>query len=161
MIDIDSLLLDRVFQPTADRLGADLSCFGLARLCLVSAAVMQFVVLAVDLQNDVDLVRRWLAVGITLLALVGAQQARHVIARAERQSQPGAMNVRRITMRWQRAAWLALMLWATAVALGQPTGANLAVCAASAAWLSCIYFLSCSPSPPMRRFSRTAHAFAR
>lgn len=161
MLDVDSLLLDRLFQPASDRFGSDSSCFGLARVCLVAAAGLQFVVLAVDLQNDADLFRRVLAVGITVLALAGAQQARHTIARAERQSRPGAMNIRRITMRWQRAAWLAITLWAAAVAIGQPNGGNLAVVAASMAWLSCIYFLSCSPSPPMVRAGRPAHAFAR
>ncbi len=159
--DIDSVLIDRVFQPAADRLAAWASCFGLARVCLVGAALFQFVVLANDLQADDDGLRRALAGGITILALVGADQGRHVIKRAERQSRSGMMNIRRMTMRWQRVAWVVINVWAISMALGQPTGANVAVCLASMAWGSCIYFISCSPSPPVVRRTSRVLAFAR
>jgi len=160
-LDIDSVLIDRLFQPASDRMAAQTSCFGLARLSLLGAVLLQFVVLANDLQADGDALRRLLAGGITILALVGADRGRYVIARAERQAQPGTMNIRRITMRWQRVAWLVITVWAASVALGQPNRANVAVCFASMAWLSCIYFTSCSPSPPVLRRTSDTLVFAR
>lgn len=160
MTDIDGVLLDRLFQPAADRLSERTSCFGLARLCLAAAVALQFVVLACDLEVEGDMVRRVMAVGITALALAGAQQGQVVIRHAERQARPGLMNVRRITMRWQRNAWLVISAWACTIAVGQVSAANVAVCAASLAWLSCIYFLSCSPSPPPARVARGVFAFA-
>lgn len=159
-VDVDNLLLDRVFQPAADRAAQWASCFALSRASLALALLLQLAVLALDLSVEGDPLRRYMALGITALALVGGQQAMTGITRAERQARPGAMNVRRITMRWQRLAWLAIALWAATVAAGSRTGANAGVCAACLAWLSCIYFLSCTASPPRVRISRRAYAYA-
>ena len=149
--DIDTLLLDRVFQPAADRLSIGTNCFGLARLALLAAVLLQTIVLAADLLIFADPVMRALAGGITLLAFAGADQARGMIARVERQTRTGVMNVRRITLRRQRMAWLAVSLGSGATALARLDGATICAGLASLSWLAVIYFVSCSPAPP--RFS--------
>ena len=41
MPDIDALLIDKLWQPLADRLGDRLSCFDLARLSLNAAIALE------------------------------------------------------------------------------------------------------------------------
>ena len=156
--DIDNLLLDRLFQPLTDRAAGWITCFGLARASLTAAVLLQFVVLVIDLSGFEDPLHRVLAVGVTVIALFGAQQTRTLIARAERQTRVGTMNVRRITMRWQRLAWLGVTMWAAATGLSAGA-AGLGVCGASLAWLGLIYFVSCTPAPPRwRRAPAAAYA---
>lgn len=157
--DIDTLLLDQVFQPVADQLNDWATCFGLARLSLAAAVALQTAVLAFDIQTCSDPAMLGVAVGATLLAYLGADQARALIARVERQSRPGVMNLRRVTLRWQRMAWVTV---ATCCAGSSLSSMELgAVCGglASLSWVAAVYFLSCSPKPPAARsFQRCALA---
>ncbi len=157
-IDVDGFLLDRVFQPAADRLAETASCFTMARLSLLGAVMLQTIVLCGDLVLFADPVMRMLAGGITVLAFFGADRGRVLIARAERASRSGTLNVRRITLRWQRMAWLAIGLWSVATSCTKPDAATLGLAVASLFWLATIYFVSCSPAPPTRRVARHSEA---
>lgn len=160
-IDLDAILLDHVYQPCADRLAEWTSCFGLARGAMVLACEAQALTLFWDAVRDVSPVNLLFCTLIAALMLFGAKQAWSLIRRAERQSRSGAMNVRRITLRWQRMAWLGVSVCCTAA-----VGLNFDIRAAFTvlscmSWVSLIYFVSCTPRPPaMRRFSRLAGAFS-
>lgn len=149
--DVDSLLLDRLFQPFVDRAADWITCFGMARISLAFAVLLQFVVLIIDLSSMEDAMTRLVAGSVTVLALFGAKQAWALVERTERQARPGGMNLRRITLRWQRLAWLAVTSWAVATGLSGGDGVGMAICGASLAWVSLIYFVSCTPAPPPRR----------
>ncbi len=158
--DVDTLLLDRVFQPLADRGSSATTCFGLARLALATAVALQTMVLVDDLLLFADPFTRALAGAIAVLAFVGADQGRRMISRVERQSRSGLMNIRRITLRGQRWAWLAITGWTVATACMRQDTATAHVGLSSLAWLAAIYFASCTPKPPgltHQRRRSTAH----
>ena len=159
--DVDTLLLDRVFQPVADGLNDWTTCFGLARVSLAAGIALQTAVLAFDIQTYSDPAILILAVGATLLAYFGADQARGLIARVERQSRPGVMNVRRITLRWQRMAWLTVAACCAGSSLASLDLGSVCAGLATLSWVAVVYFLSCSPKPPAaRRFRHYALAGA-
>lgn len=156
-LDVDTLLLDRVFQPVVNECADLLSSFALARASLVLALLLDTAALAWTLGNAVPLISALLA-GATLATFVGAQQLRTEIDRAERQSRPGLMNVRRVTMRLLRCSFLFTGGLGAVVAL-QPdaTVACACVCIGNLFWLATSHFLSCSAAPPSYR---RAPAFA-
>lgn len=149
--DIDSLLLDRVFQPITDRATDVVTCFALARVSLTAALMVQTAALAWILATAHSLLLPMLAVTGCLATYVGAQQMRAQITRAERQVRPGMMNVRRVTMRMMRTAQLTGVFGAAALALlpGADVGCSCML-AANLCWLCSGYFLSCSTSHPAR-----------
>ena len=102
-----------------------------------------------------------LAIGAALVTYSGAQQMRSQITLAERQSRPGLMNVRRVTMRLFRAAFLSVMFGSGLLVL--LPGADMAcVCvfAGNLLWLATGYFISCSSAAPTQSFRRRSPAFA-
>ncbi len=152
-VDPDFLLLDRVFQPAADRMAAWATPFDLARLSLITVIVLHTVVLAWDLARLSDPLLLALVTGGTLIGYRAASQLRRQIARAERRSRPGMMNAQRVLLRSFRLAWLGL---APACAVLEISSAHRSVdlcnAALSACWLATVYFASCSPSPVVRTF---------
>lgn len=154
-VDPDFLLLDRVFQPAVDRMAAWATCFDLARLCLITVIVLHTVVLAWDLALLSDPLLLALVTGGTLIGYRAASQLLGTIARAERQSRPGTMNVQRVLLRSFRLAWLGLAAASAALLLSSALHpVDLCNVALSVSWLATAYFASCSPSPPVVRTSR-------
>lgn len=160
-IDLDAILLDRVFQPCADRLAGWTTCFGLARGALVLACESQALTLFWDAIRDGSGNNLLLSGMIAMLTLFGAQQAWSLIKRIERQSRSGGMNVRRITLRGQRMTWLGVSACCSAV-LGMDADIRaLFTILACIAWVALIYFVSCTPRPPaLRQSNRLAGAFS-
>ncbi|MBV9750215.1 MAG: hypothetical protein JO157_15520 [Acetobacteraceae bacterium] len=154
-IDPDFLLLDRVFQPAVDRVAAWATPFDLARLVLIAVIVLHTVVLASDLAVLADPLLLALVTGGTLVAYRAASQMRRQIARAERQSRPGMMNMQRVLLRPFRMAWLGLAAASAALAFASAVcPVDLCDVALSVCWLVTAYLVSCSPSPPARRTVR-------
>ncbi len=154
-MDPDFLLLDRVFQPAADRMAAWATPFDLARLFLITVIVLHTVVLAWDLALLGDPLLLALVTGGTLIAYRAASQMRGQIARAERQSRPGVMNMQRVLLRPFRLAWLGLAAASAALALSSALRpVDLCSVALSVGWLATAYLASCSPSPPVLRTAR-------
>ena len=145
--DIDRFLLDKLFQPVAERAAPWGDCFGLARLALAGAVLLQAAVLALDLMIFAEPVARGLAGGIAALAFYAAGQTRTLIAKTARQSRPGLPNVRRISLRWQRTAWLATSVWSGAAAAVQGDAASICAGLTCLCWLAVLYLVSCSPMP--------------
>ena len=155
--DADFLLLDRVFQPVADRMAAWATCFDLARATLIAVIVLHTAVLAWNLTLLTNPLLLALATGGTLAGYGAASQLRGQVARAERRCRPGMMNVQRVTMRPFRVAWLGFA--AVSAALAFVSGlrpVDLCAAALSLAWLATVYFASCSPSQPRARTFRWA-----
>ncbi len=152
-IDIDAVLLDRVFQPCANRFAGVSTCFGLSRVALVLACESQALTLFWDATGDRSGFNLALCLAVATLTLYGGYQGWQLIKRVERQSRSGGMNVRRITLRGQRLAWIGVC--ALCVATLSPHADVRAVFAivACAAWVAVIYFVSCTPSPPAQRHS--------
>ena len=160
-VDVDAILLDRVFQPCADRLAAWTSCFGLARGALVLACESQTLTLFWDAVRDASGVNLVLSGMIAVLTLFGAQQAWGLIKRAERQSRSGSMNIRRVTLRWQRMTWLGVSACCSATLSPHADIRAVFTILACAAWVALIYFVSCTPRPPaLQRSDRLAGAFS-
>lgn len=160
-IDLDTWLLDRVFQPLVDHAADWASNFHLARGALVSGIVLSTVALAWTLTVAIAPVVSVLAIGATLATYVGAQQLRTQITRAERQSRPGLMNIRRVTMRFLRSSLLSATFGSLVLVL--LPGADLGcvwVLAGCICWLATSHFISCSPSPPTRTVRRASPVFA-
>jgi hypothetical protein len=148
IIDVDTILLDHVFQPCADRLATWTTCFGLARAALILACESQTLTLFWDAVLDVSGVNLTLSGFIAVLTLVGAHRAWGLIKRVERQSRSGGMNVRRVTLRQQRMTWLGIAAVCSAMLC---THADIRVIfniVACIAWVALIYFVSCTPPPP-------------
>jgi hypothetical protein len=157
--DADLILLDRVFQPVADRAAGWATCFDLARAALVAVIALHTAVLAWDFVLLTDPALLALVAGGTVFGIREATRLWRQVAGAERRSRPGLMNVQRVTLRQFRVLWLAIV--AAAAALGLYAGlravdlCNVALCAA---WLAAAYFASCSPAPPPARASGWAMA---
>lgn len=156
-VDLDLLVLDRVFQPIVDRAAAWATCFGLARIVLLAVIVLHTVVLAWDLSLLTDPLLLALVTGGTLLGYRGASQLRGQIARAERRCRPGVMNIQRVTLRPFRVIWLAVMAASAALAVSSALRpVDLCSFGLSVAWFATTYLASCSPSPPHARSFRWA-----
>jgi hypothetical protein len=154
-VDPDFLLLDRVFQPAVDRMAAWATPFDLARLSLVAVIVLHTVVLAWALALLGDPLLLALVTGGTLIGYRAASQLRGQIARAERQSRPGMMNVQRVLLRSFRLAWLALAAGSATLVLSSALRpVDLCNFALGVCWLATVYLASCSPSPPVARTFR-------
>jgi hypothetical protein len=151
-VDPDFLLLDRVFQPAVDRMAAWATCFDLARLSLIAVIVLHTVVLAWDLALLSEPLLLALVTGGTLIGFRAASQLLGKIARAERQSRPGMMNIQRVLLRSFRLAWLGFAAASAALLLSSALRpVDLCNVALSVCWLATVYFASCSPSPPVVR----------
>ncbi len=158
-MDVDTWLLERTFQPIADRLEPLLDCFGLARLSLAAAVVLQTAVLACDFSTFSDPLRITIAVGAAVLAYGGADAARAMIGRAARGARRGTMNVYRITLRPQRLAWLLVAPGAVAFLLPEGGLRSAFQIGAALGWVAVVYFASCTPAPPRAAFGRFSPAF--
>ncbi len=160
-VDIDAVLLDRVFQPCADRVAEWTNCFGLARGALVLACEAQALTLFWDAVHDASGVDLALCAMIGALTFYGARQAWNLIKRVERQSRSGGMNVRRVTLRHQRLTWLGVSTCCAAILSIDADIRSAATILACAAWVALIYFVSCTPRPPaLRQANRLAGAFS-
>ena len=152
-VDPDAVLLEHVFQPCADRLVGWTTCFGLARGALVLACESQALTLFWDAVRDPTSVNLVLSGLVAALTLWGARQAWGLIKRTERQSRSGCMNVQRIALRGQRLSWLGVGICCTAALSTQfdiRAAFNILACLA---WVALIYFVSCTPRPPLMRHS--------
>lgn len=154
-VDPDTLLLDRVFQPAADRAAGWATCFDLARASLLAVLVLQTSVFAWNLVCLDDPLMLMLVTGGTLIGYGAASQMLRQVERAERQSRPGMMNRNRVLLRPFRLLWLAI---ATASAALLVTSAlrpmDLCNTAVTMAWVTTVYFCSCAASPPRVRQAR-------
>lgn len=160
-VDVDAILLDRVFQPCADHLAEWTTCFGLARGALVLACESQALTLFWDAVRDSSAVNVMLSGMVAMLTLFGARQAWGLIQRVERQSRSGGMNVRRVTLRQQRMTWLGLSASCSALlCIHADIRAAFAI-VSCVAWVALIYFISCTPRPPaLRHSNRLASALS-
>ncbi len=148
-IDLDTVLLDRVFQPLADRVCDRASCFDLARVALAGVVALQCVVLArqvgtgaggaaLGLVAMASLVQFW-AVGRVLRQILGA----------ERRARPGMMNVARVTLRPFRTVWLLVAMGSACLLTGLHQGAaSLCPVAANLLWVAAVYLMSCVSRAP-------------
>ena len=150
-VDIDTVLLDRVFQPCVNVAAGMMSCFALARAALAVAVEAQTLVLFWDAIDKASAFSMAFSAFAAVLTLVGAQQAWKTIARAERQARSGTMNTRRMTLRGQRMTWLFVCLGCAAVLI--PNGDIRAAfqILGCVAWIALVYFISCEAVPPARR----------
>ncbi len=154
-IDVDAVLLDRVFQPVADALGDRCSCFDLARGALSGVVVLQTVVLA----RQMGLGPGDAALGLVAVASVVQYWAVSLvlrqIRRAERRTRPGMMNVGRITLRPFRVVWLLVAAGSACLLSGMHGGAmSLCPAAANAFWVAAVYLMSCVARSPSARVGR-------
>lgn len=95
------------------------------------------------------------------LTLFGGYQAWQLIKRVERQSRSGGMNLRRITLRGQRLAWLGVCAFCTATLSPHADIRAVFAIVACIAWVAVVYFVSCTPMPPAQRQSfRMSAAFS-
>ena len=151
-VDPDTLLLDRVFQPAVDRAAGWASCFDLARISLIAVLVLQTIVFAWHLAQRDDPLTLALITGGTLVGYWAASQMRRQVARAERQSRPGMMNIHRVLLRPFRLLWLGIGAVTIAVLVASSLSpADLGDAGLTAAWITTVYFCSCAPSPPRVR----------
>ena len=160
-IDVDAVLLDRVFQPCANSCAAVATCFGLARTSMVIACESQALTLFWDAARDASGFNLMMCVTVAALTLYGGYQAWQLIRRIERQSRSGGMNVRRITLRGQRMSWLGVCALCTATLSPHADIRSVFAIVACIAWVAVVYFVSCTPMPPAQRQSfRMSAAFS-
>ena len=154
-VDPDTLLLDRVFQPAADRAAEWATCFDLARASLLAVLMLQTGVFAWNLACLSDPLMLMLITGGTLIGYNAASQMLRQVARAERQSRPGMMNRNRVLLRPFRLLWLGLATASTALlATSALRPVDLCNVALTIAWVTTVYFCSCAASPPRVRQAR-------
>ena len=150
-VDIDSILLDRVFQPWVNVAARMMSCFALARASLALAVEAQMLTLLWDAIAKATAFSVGFSAFAAVLTLVGAQQAWKMIARAERQARSGTMNFRRMTLRGQRVTWLGVCFGCAAILIPHGDIRAAFQILGCAAWIALVYFISCEPVPPARR----------
>lgn len=155
-LDPDILLLDRVFQPAADRAAGWATCFDLTRTCLLAVLVLQTSVFAWNLARLDDPLMLMLNTGGVLIGYGAASQMGRRIARAERQSRPGMMNGHRVLLRSVRLLWLGIAIAAGAILVtSTPKPVDLCTVTMILAWVAATYFCSCAVAPPRVRRARS------
>jgi len=133
-IDVDTMLLDRVFQPAADGACAWASCFDLARSALAGVALLQTVVLAHGMSLGPDTAGLGLMATASVIQYWAVGLVLRQIRRAERQTRSGMMNLARITLHGGTVSLC-------------PAGANVL-------WVVAVYLMSCVASSPSVRVGR-------
>jgi hypothetical protein len=159
--DIDSFLLDRVFQPVVNTAADWIDCFGLARMALISAVAMQTAILAWCLSRIPDPMQVTMVAAGTVAEYVAAQMLRAQISRLSRQARPGMMNIARITYRPLRLVWvgfaaIAGVFWLT-------SDFRLVDClnfGVGALWVMTVYLMCCVSRPPRQRIVIGSRALA-
>ena len=154
-IDVDTMLLDRVFQPAADGACAWASCFDLARSALAGVALLQTVVLAHGMSLGPDTAGLGLMATASVIQYWAVGLVLRQIRRAERQTRSGMMNLVRITLRPFRIVWL-LVAASSACLLTGLHGGTVSLCPAGAnvLWVVAVYLMSCVASSPSVRVGR-------
>jgi peptidoglycan biosynthesis protein MviN/MurJ (putative lipid II flippase) len=159
--DVDSFLLDNVFQPAADAVSDWLDCFDLARVSLISALGVQTALLAWCLSRMPDPVQLAMVAAGTMAEYVAAQMLLGQIRRLRRQTRPGMMNIARITYRPLRLVWVAFAAAGTLFWLSSEFRIidflNLGV---GFLWVLTVYFMCCAARPPRQRIRIGSRAFA-
>jgi hypothetical protein len=150
---IDDTLIERVFQPLADlitdRIGLDRLC--IVRFCLDAASIAWILSQAGALTRAVTQWEPGLALGRTLLLLLGLvalSSLRGVFGRVRGR---GGANPLRVTMLPHRCVVLALMAARLLALAGFAGVADLAMLAFAACAL---YLGACATRPPLRRRNR-------
>ncbi len=153
--DLDTVLLDRVFQPAADGMSDRVSCFDLARVALAGVVVLQTVVLARQAGAGPDAAALGLVTAASLIQYWAVGQVLGQIRRAERRARPGMMNVARVTLRPFRMVWLLVAAGSACLLTGLHGGiASLCPAAANLLWVAAVYLMSCVARAPAARVGR-------
>ena len=154
-VDVDTVLLDRVFQRATDAICEWVSCFDLARSALGGVILVQSVILLCDLGAGLPAPRLAIVVVATLIQFGAAGAVRRQIGRVERQARPGLMNVARITLRPFRMVWLLVAAGSACLLSGMNPGPFWAWSAAvNLLWVCTAYFMSCAAKTPSARVRR-------
>lgn len=154
-IDLDTVLLDRVFQPVADSVCDRASCFDLSRAALAGVVVLQAVVLVRQAAVDPGAAALGLVVVASLVQFWAVGRVLRQIRSAERQLRPGMMNVARVTLRPFRMVWLLVAAGSACLLTGMHEGAaSLCPVAANVLWVVAVYLMSCVASVPSARVGR-------
>ena len=154
-IDLDAVLLDRVFQPLADCVCDRASCFDLSRAALAGVVALQSVVLARQASVDPGVAALGLVAVASLIQYWAVGRVLRQIRGAERRARPGTMNVARVTLRPFRMVWLLVAAGSACLLTGLHQGASsLCPVAANVLWVVAVYLMSCVASTPSARFGR-------
>ena len=155
-IDLDTVLLDRLFQPAADSVSDRVSCFVLSRVALAGVVALQTVVLARQMGGGPDAALGLVTVA-SLIQFWAVGQVLGQIRRGERQARPGLMNVARITLRPFRMIWLLVAAGSACLLSGLHGGvASFCPAAANVLWVAAVYLMSCVARTPSARIARRA-----
>ncbi|MBV9735678.1 MAG: hypothetical protein JO209_07185 [Acidisphaera sp.] len=150
-LPFDQFLLDRVFQPIADRLAHRTTCYALARLLLHGVLVLVLAVIGGEWREGrLDGWNVLFGPCMFYIAWANLLLLRRAESRAERQD--GTAGGLRLRIWWQRLYWVVM----TAISLyrigigyrefSDVAGLLLDLCLAGA-----VYFMSCRANPPARR----------
>ena len=154
-IDLDTLLLDRVFQPVADSVCERFSCFDLSRVALGGVVALQAAMLVRQASVDPGAAALGLVVVASLVQFWAVGRVLRQIRSAERRARPGTMNVARITLRPFRMVWLLVAAGSACLLTGLHEGAgSLCPVGANLLWVVAVYLMSCVASVPSARVGR-------
>ncbi len=154
-IDLDTVLLDRVFQPVADSVCDRASCFDLSRAALVGVVALQAAALARQAVVDPSASALGLVVVASFVQFWAVGRVLRQVRRAERQLRPGMMNVARVTLRPFRMVWLLVAAASACLLTGLHEGmASLCPVAANVLWVAAVYLMSCVARAPSARVGR-------
>lgn len=154
-IDLDTVLLDRVFQPLADSVCDRANCYDLARAVLAGVVALQTVVLTRQASVGPDAAALGLVAVASLVQYWAVGRVLRQIRGAERRTRPGMMNVARVTLRPFRMIWLLVAAGSACLLTGLHGGAaSLCPVAANILWVAAVYLMSCVASVPSARAGR-------
>lgn len=149
--NFDLFLLDRVFQPIADRLAHRTTCFGMARLLLHGVLVLVLAVVGGQWrEGQLDGWNLLFGPCMFYIAWANLLLLRRAESRADRLD--GTANGLRARIWWQRLYWVVMVgvsLYRIGIgdrAFSDVAGLLLNLCLAAA-----VYFMSCRANPPARR----------
>lgn len=157
---LDNALLDRVFQPIADRLVERTSCFELARSLLFGVLVLVLAIVCADYLEG--RLRGWEILwtpSLFYIAWVNLYFVRDAENGAKRRS--GTMNGLRNRMAWQRLYWLVMLAlslyW---FALGPRTCSSFLSVWLDLCLVGATYFMACEKTEPPPHRARAWAGFA-
>lgn len=146
MRPLDEFLLDKVFQPVADRYADRMTCFDFAKNCATGAAVA---IAARAVLGYFDGVLSGFTVAFGFFAIMAAFWLRKLAADADRTQKEGLLNPMRITLLPARVFTVIVGIpMAILFMIVDGTLPDAFFLMEMSLWTATYYFISCQKNPP-------------
>lgn len=150
---LDAVIIDRVFQPAADRLAGYISCFDLARFFADGVMLVVLFTVAITLYSSSGQID-WVTPGLAVFCVLGLGALRYVVGRLERSCKSGLANPARHSLFVARVMALYEVILEIIRLARMQDWFSFLLLGVVLAILCAAYFASCYPNPPTFKLAK-------